>query len=142
MADLSLKQLDDGLMKAVKLAAFTAGKSLRDFVIGVLTEAVNGTRDRVEGDVVGVPGSLAGTEGKSRKSGQRLPREDGDPGGSRPLVAAQDRGDQPGARRAKRVILDNPITQQFFKHDVSGCKVYRCGMCSSLGVKDSQRGLK
>jgi hypothetical protein len=40
MADLSLKRLEDGLMKAVKIAAFSSGQSQRDFVVGVLGKAV------------------------------------------------------------------------------------------------------
>ena len=106
MADLSLKQLDDGLMKAVKLAAFTAGKSQRDFVIQVLSEAVNGN----------VASGAKGGKGVRRQLDN--------------------------SRQVAESIAESPIARRVFKHDVAGCKVYKCGMCSSLGVKDSQRGLK
>ena len=139
MADLSLKWLDDGLMKAVKLAAFTAGKSLRDFVIQVLEEAVNGEDGSVGRDrdaAVQVADNEAGGLPKAgRKEGVRGVRRKLDNGrqvaesiAESPIARKVFKLDQPG-----RVVLD---------HDVAGCKVYRCGMCSSLGVKDSQRGLK
>jgi hypothetical protein len=52
MADLSLKNLDDGLMARVKVAAFVAGKTQRDFVVGILEREVsNGDDERGSGRV-------------------------------------------------------------------------------------------
>lgn len=129
MADLSLKWLDDGLMKAVKLAAFTAGKSLRDFVIEVLEEAVNGEdgsvgRDR-DAAVQDADNEAGGLPKAGRKEGVRGVRRKLD-----------------NRRQVAESIAESPIARKVFKHDVAGCKVYKCGMCSSLGVKDSRRGLK
>jgi len=128
MADLSLKGLEDGLMKAVKLAAFTAGKSQREFVIGILEKEVlyvsNGVSDRVREDA---GDSTAGRGTRKTRTGN--------------IETPEGVGKTPAKERSKTGPGER-LKSGVGGHDTKHCRVYRCGRCSGLGVKDAQRGLK
>jgi plasmid stability protein len=74
MADLSLKGLDGGLMRAVKVAAFTAGKSQREWIVELLRGAVNGDE---QGGAEGGGGKDHGQDGADERGGKKDVRDAG-----------------------------------------------------------------
>ena len=140
MADLSLKGLDGELMVKVKVRALDCGMTLRAFVTRLLEEAVDG-RNTDGRDGVRVRGSVA--RGKRQRGSGEAVRGAQEETGSPVQSGTVDRGPKAdrGGERAGEVTAV-VLTGEREDHDPKTCRLYRCGLCGGLGVKDAKRGLK
>lgn len=133
-------EISEGLMRAVRIRCAEEGLTQKDFVLRALVrdagevEALNdGTG---AGNVrAGVAESVGQEAGKPRG---RKPAAK--PGRSTKGTTAGDRG--PDNRPVER-DQSNPKSDSLRSgHDTKNCRIYRCGQCSALGVKNPIRGLK
>lgn len=98
MPDLSLKGLDEGLMRSVKVAASVSGVTLREWVVNVLTQAI---ANKVE---MGTFQTMTEVAGGSRKAvgvkhEEKVPRV-------RSSIRDQRRGDSAG--KVQRPLGNTP----------------------------------
>lgn len=128
--DLNLKGIDDTLVSRAKMAAYGQEQTLKEWVLEAITEKlarkVAAAREAKAGETV-----PKGPRGKAAKGG---------------LVkfANGDTATLPKTFK-KEDVLGDPSAESNFgqtpQHDTKSCRVYGCGMCRVLGVKDAKRGL-
>lgn len=112
--DLNIRDFDEELGQALKVEAARAGKTLKELVTDKLSS--------------GIVLQGAGTGRQTTQVGS------GPSGSRRADVTAE-------APRATVGSSPTPATK-LAGHDTKSCRVYRCGQCKGLGVKDKGRGLE
>lgn len=159
MSDIVIRGVDDELVKQIRIAAARNGQSLKMYVTEVLETAVGWEllyKDLLKKkevpsgngrDGVRMWGSV---EGGAERQGQKGTRESGkavsgahDEAGPPDQSSAVDRGsaqNRVGERKGQETAIS--LTGTRAEHDPKTCRVYGCGGCRVLGVKDAQRGLK
>src|SRR5580693_1142814 len=130
MALWNLRAVPEELAREVKSVAAIRGVTLQEFVIRAVEKEL------------GNAGSSEIKVSKMRKNIQpAIVSEEAPKDGTQkanPVGTLIENRDE-----VADVIASSPIMSAMNKgHDVKRCRVYRCGRCEGLGVKDSNRGLK
>ena len=129
--DLNLKGMDESLVSRAKMAAYGQEQTLKDWVIEAINEKL--ARKVTAAREAKAAGETApqGPRGKAAKGGVVK-------------FANGDTATLPKNFKKEDVLCDPNADSkigQTPQHDTKTCRVYGCGMCRVLGVKDAKRGL-
>jgi plasmid stability protein len=123
MAQLVYRTVDEGLKRAVRVAAASAGLSEKDWVVMTISAALK----------QGGGNSHRGPEPENVVAYTR-PRKGRATGVVGKVSAA--------VEAPSSTVGSSPTIATRPEHDTSACRLYACGTCKVLGVKDAGRGLK
>jgi hypothetical protein len=138
MADMNIRNMSDTLLVLLKSHALQERVTLREYVIRVLGEAI-GVREegggRVSPTVAG--GECPVVERVLVEDPEEPTTEDGSPFGEARSVS-----EGPSLKVKAEAEKQRLVEHVSRTHNPKECRMYRCGQCEVLGVKDKHRGLE
>ena len=137
MANLLVKEISSELLREVNYAASGVGLTQREWVLKVLMEAVEHGVSRDAKAIAGeVSKRKAGVQERGAQLRERSLEKGTDVGG-----ATSDRATGVVMQQVRKDSTTPAGRPDGDGHPTKTCRIYRCGQCAALGVKDKNRGL-
>lgn len=131
--DLNLKGMDENLVGRAKMAAYGQGHTLKEYVIDAINEKLSRKVEAAR-EAKAAGETAQGPRGKVAKGSVVHLSE------VKPFTPAEveEIANDIRRRTGSSPILDVVSVPQ---HNPKTCRLYNCGMCRALGIRDKNRGL-